>query len=256
MKKRSSKAVPTKTHKKKKKPVRNKRVYPNKTKRAYQWDDEKEAARLAELGKNFRGGRLFNGYVRKALPMVIALAIPIIGFLSLSILFLHDALTIKIPDDFETKTVQVNEIREDEDSVYFETDTGTMYTSKSSVDMYDQMLEDFSPGESFMVTCSKKDPTAMWGLRSSRGKVYLTPDHLLKDLRDNRLLVSAVCIAILIAFILLSIAANHVLSNAPNYPRLSRLFVRREYLNINDNDILNTQTPVPSPPPLEQNLMD
>jgi len=188
--------------------------------------------------------------------MVIIVAVVMVAFLVISVLFLHDALTMKLPADLETKTVQVNEIREDEDSVYFETDTGTMYTSKSSVDMYDQMIEDFSPGESFMVTCSKKDPTAMWGLRSSRGKVYLTPDHLLKDLRDNRLLVSAVCIAILIVYILLSIAANHVLSNAPNYPRLSRLFVRREYLNINDNDILNTQTPVPSPPPVEQNFED
>ncbi len=255
MKKRSSKAVPTKTHKKNK-PVRNKRIYPNKTKRVHQWDDEKEAARLSALANNFRGGRLFNGYVREALPMVIIVAVVMVAFLVISVLFLHDALTMKLPADLETKTVQVNEIREDEDSVYFETDTGTMYTSKSSVDMYDQMIEDFSPGESFMVTCSKKDPTAMWGLRSSRGKVYLTPDHLLKDLRDNRLLVSAVCITILIVYILLSIAANHVLSNAPNYPRLSRLFVRREYLNINDNDILNTQTPVPSPPPVEQNFED
>ena len=88
MKKRSSKAVPTKTHKKKKKPVRNKRVYPNKTKRAYQWDDEKEAARLAELGKNFRGGRLFNGYVREALPMVIIVAVVMVAFLVISVLFL------------------------------------------------------------------------------------------------------------------------------------------------------------------------
>ena len=255
MKKRSSKAAPSK-NRKKKKPVRTKRVYPKKTRRTYQWNDEKETARLAALGKNFSGGRLFNGYVREALPMVIIVAVVMVAFLVTSVLFLHDALTMKLPADLETKTVQVNEIREDEDSVYFETDSGTMYTSKISVDMYDQMLEDFSPGDSFTVTCSKEDPAAMWEIRSSDGKEYLSPDHLLKDLRDNRLLVSAVCIAILIAFILLSIVANHILSNAPNYPRLSRLFVRREYLNINDNDVLNTQTPVPSPPPLEQNLMD
>lgn len=255
MKKRSSKAVPTKTHKKKK-PVRNKRVYPNKTKRVYQWDDEKEAARLAELGKNFRGGRLFNGYVREALPMLIALAIPIIGFLCLSIFMLQDALTLKLPADLENKTVQVSEIREDGDSIFFITDTGALYTYGKSVHSLDRMLESFSPGDSFTITYSKEDPEAMWGIRTSHREEYLSPDDLLRDLKHNRLTVFWCCIAGLIIYTLFFIAANHVLSNAPKYPRLSKLFVRREYLNINDNEIPSTQTPVSSSTTAELHLQD
>ena len=255
MKKRSSKAVPTKTHKKKK-PVRNKRVCPNKTKRVHQWDNKKEAARLAALGKNFSGGRLFNGYVREALPMLIALAIPIIGFLCLSIFMLHDALTLKLPADLENKTVQVSDIREDENSIYFITDAGTMYTFRESVQAHDRMLESFSPGASFTVTYSKEDPEAMWGIRTSHGKEFLSPDDLLRDLKHNRLTVFWCCIAGLIIYTLFFIAANHVLSNAPKYPRLSRLFVRKEYLNIYDNEISSTQTSVSSQPAAELNLQD
>ena len=231
MKKRASKSAPARNHKKKK-PVRSKRTYPNKTKRVYQWDNEKESARLASLTKTFRGGRLFNGYVREALPMVLFVAVVLIAAIGLSILFLHNALTMKLPADLETKTVQVSEIREDEDTIYFDTNAGALYTSKNSVHPYDQMLESFIPGDSFTVTCSKEDPEAMWGIRASNGIEYLSPDGLLKDLKNNRMLGFWVCAALSIVLILFCIAANHILSNAPNYPRLARLFVRKQYLNI------------------------
>ena len=243
----ASKSAPARNHKKKK-PVRSKRVYPNKTKRVHQWDNEKESARLASLTKTFSGGRLFNGYVREALPMVIFVVIVIIVMIGLSILFLQNALTMKLPADLETKTVQVSEIREDEDSIFFDTDAGTLYTSKKSVHPYEQMLESFSPGDTFAVTCSREDPEAMWGIRARNGKEYLSPDGLLKDLKNNRLLGFWICAAILIVLILFCIAANHILSNAPNYPHLARLFVRKQYLNIDYDTIADTQMTDPSPP--------
>jgi hypothetical protein len=183
--------------------------------------------------------------------MIFFVAIVLIAAIGLSILFLHNTLTMKLPADLETTTVQVSEIREDEESIYFDTDAGTLYTSRKSVHPYEQMLESFSPGDSFTVTCSKEDPEAMWGIRASNGKEYLTPDGLLKDLKNNRLLGFWVCAALSIVLILFCIAANHVLSNAPNYPHLARLFVRKEYLNIDCDAIADTQTVEPSSPAAE-----
>lgn len=180
---------------------------------------------------------LFHGYVLNPGGMVAVMVI--VGILMVGVsVWGTFGFKETVPDDLLTIEAPICGVRSDWADIILQTSEGSIRTSRMHLSNDDMIsLQDkIDMGNTFRLTITpwtvstKQESAVLWGLQDKE-YIYFTPSDVLTHRVQNSnqaklvLWVFTVCHWLFFGFFC------YVLSNAPKYPRIAALLVRKEYRN-------------------------
>ena len=176
--------------------------------------------------------RLCNGYVREPVPIVILAIVVLLAFLVLAIWSTVDMLS---PATYETEIREVQFIEYKQDGPIYEilSAEGTLYDlpvlSVDNLVIIDSLIDN---GESVLLeVVTGGTRLDILSVSSLAGDVIISSDRInqakVTNARTSVIVMWTACMCYLV-FVILS---YYFISNAPRYPRIAALLVRKEYRN-------------------------
>ena len=186
----------------------------------------------------FVGGRLLRGYVRESASMAFFAALPILMLIAAILLLIHSYYSVHIPPTLIQTGMLVEDIKLDEFEfeVEFVSNNNSYTILSSAITNIEELTESFVPGEYYVLEYDADDPNELWGITTQSGMCYAIPEATLSAMKNNHRQVISVCLFVMIVYIAILSVGAYILFHAQRYPRLARLFVRKEFLTIKDRE--------------------
>ena len=186
--------------------------------------------------RNLRKYRHFNGYVRK--PLAIVSMIVSVGILVFATAILSSVLLItqKEPNILQQLTTQIKQIKTDEISVHLTTDTGSFTIPKEMICDYPVLEKSVVNQMQFNIrykpiSGNSENQGVVWELIDSNGITHLALDAARKYYQSNYSIMACTAWIAVGVYTVFTWGLWYVLSNAPKYPILASLFVKKEWRN-------------------------
>lgn len=178
------------------------------------------------------GAGLFNGYMLEPIPVMVILLILGIVLLVFLILSIHEMTTFDIPSDLIEKNITVCSMYEENDYTMLVTDAEQYYVAAcfvGSVQERDELTVMVEPHQNGY-------GMKLWYVADSSGIIYATQQQVYSNAMKRERKSFYIILGANMLYWLCTFTGFYVVSHAPEYPRLARLFVRKEYLLIPDSD--------------------
>ena len=179
--------------------------------------------------------RYFNGYVRNSGQIVFTIISAGIFIIIVALLCTGLMLGQSIPHNLQQATIHIEYLQEDDGSILLHTDAGIF---SLPIDL----VCDFSALNSFvdyreLTICYKAFPEnhevkgSVWELADLKGNFFIDKEVVKAYHKENyRLMAHVSWITVVIYFVFTGMLC-YFLSNAPKYPRIAALFVKKQWRN-------------------------
>lgn len=187
--------------------------------------------------KTYRQHRWLNGNVRNPGEMIV-MVIMVGLFITMVAIFATIAfLKTNTWPNLVYKEVIIDKIQQKESSTVFITAEGNYVVGNILVNDYSSIERAVQSKEVFYtLSCSvpgisgKREAT-LWGMKDSSGTVYIDPEAVKAHQSSNLAVVMYGTWGIVIIYMAFTFCGWFLVSNAPKYPRLAALFIKKDYRN-------------------------
>lgn len=180
--------------------------------------------------------RYFNGYVRNSGPMVFMIISAGIFVIIVALLCTVLLFGQSVPRNLQQVTTHIYYLQTEEDSVRLHTDAGVFSVPIDLACDY-SVLKNSVADHAKLTICYKPFPEnhevkgSVWELTDSKGIIFLDKEVVKAYQKENYRLMAQVSWITTIIYFIFTFMLCFFLSNAPKYPRIAALFVKKQWRN-------------------------
>lgn len=192
-----------------------------------------------ELTKNevysLKTSRLFHGNVDEPMAIVVLFVLVGLGFFAIAIWMTFEYTPYQYPTNLVSETIAVTGIVEDGNDYHFCTDNMTYEIRINAIEDPKHLLNSADTEQTYHVLYTSSDESQfaeLWQIEDEAGNCLASLEHTYTLKKRDRFLDIVIIWSVAVLYWGLSIAGYYILCNAPRYPRLAKLLIRKEYLTM------------------------
>lgn len=181
--------------------------------------------------------RMFNGYVRNPRQMIVMVVVVGLFLLSTAIVVTFFLLYSKDMPSLVQNEVIIEKMQKEHETIRFITTKGNYSVSSMLVNDYSSLEKAVHDKETFHILShpfwgmNEENHVKLWGIIGSNGAVYLNPETVKVHQLNNLKVMMYNAWGLVMIYIIFTFLGWYFLSNAPRYPHLASLFVKKEWRN-------------------------
>ena len=179
---------------------------------------------------------LYNNYVRQPVEMfVVMLLVVLMGTIMSIFIIVSSIRDCIVPEEFYSIEIYPTDYEFINFCIEVVTPERGYLLQKDAVENPEMLIEKIEQGVcmfgSYSVFHEKYDSPMLWELQSEDGSINISVQDTLAAARKSAVKYCLIFSSVILIIWGLFLGITYVLYNAPRYPRLVKLIVRKEFLN-------------------------